>query len=154
MYVSWYYNSVVNLIVWQSQIAIPIIPPETWWTRGTQRIRTGDRTGLRQAILYSPVRSEWSIYPRIIVASYNGLQVKDLGRCDLAWINQGQWSVGRLQNLIVSDYGSPLQWQSHKLALAFVESSVHSMLEVGRSGDLRFLFLLGKHCPCIQNSDY
>ena len=86
------------------------------------------------------------------MASYDGLQVKDLGRCDLAWIDQGQWSVGRLQNLIISDYGSPLQRQSNELAFTFIKSSMHSVLKISWRGNLWFLFLLGKHYPCIQNN--
>lgn len=55
------------------------------------------------------------------------------------------WSVGTLENLVISDNRGPLQRQADVSALLLVESGVYPVLEVRWKGYLRLFFLFPEH---------
>lgn len=72
-------------------------------------------------------------------------EVEDFGERDLGRIDEGQRSIGGLEDLIVAHDGGPLERQTDVAAFVLVEARVDTMLEIAGHRDLWFLFLFREH---------
>lgn len=80
----------------------------------------------------------------------DGFEVQDFGWGDLGGIDQGQRSVGGLEDLIVAHDGGPLEGQTHIATFPFIEPGVDTVLEVARERNLRLFLLFGEHFQTIH----
>lgn len=80
-----------------------------------------------------------------MMRAYDCFQVIYLDRGDIRRVDERQGSVGGLEDLVVAHNRGPLQRQADVFAFPFIESRMHSMLEISGCRYLGLLLFLREH---------